>query len=258
MTACPDVAGRDIDPRTRDEVLPLGQWRFDEDVTNAFDDMLARSIPQYDVMRAECSRLAARFLRPGLSLLDVGCSRGAAIAGVFDELGDDVEELRGTGSRFVGVEVSAPMRAAARARFAGEPLVEVLDHDLREPFPSTFAGGFGAVLSVLTVQFTPIEHRLRIVRDLHDALAPGGALIFVEKVLGATAALDEAFVNLYYRRKREAGYTDEQIDRKRLSLEGVLVPVTARWNEELLASVGFREVDCFWRSLNFAGWVALA
>jgi tRNA (cmo5U34)-methyltransferase len=42
-----------------------------------------------------------------------------------------------------------------------------------------------------------------------------------------------------------------------MSLEGVLVPVTARWNEELLHQEGFASVDCFWRHLNFAGWVAV-
>lgn len=42
-----------------------------------------------------------------------------------------------------------------------------------------------------------------------------------------------------------------------VTLEGILVPVTARWNEELLHEEGFRSVDCFWRHLNFAGWVAV-
>jgi 4-aminobutyrate aminotransferase/(S)-3-amino-2-methylpropionate transaminase len=37
----------------------------------------------------------------------------------------------------------------------------------------------------------------------------------------------------------------------------VLVPLTARWNEEALLSAGFREVDSFWRWMNFAGWVAV-
>jgi tRNA (cmo5U34)-methyltransferase len=42
-----------------------------------------------------------------------------------------------------------------------------------------------------------------------------------------------------------------------LSLEGVLVPVTAAWNEYLLRSAGFSHVDCFWRWMNFAAWVAV-
>ena len=113
------------------------------------------------------------------------------------------------------------------------------------------------ILSVLTLQFTPIEYRLKIVRDAFNALLPGGALILVEKVLGATADLDAALVDLYYSMKRDHGYSQEEIDRKRLSLEGVLVPVTAAWNEQLLRQSGFAEVDCFWRYLNFAGWIAV-
>jgi len=35
--------------------------------------------------------------------------------------------------------------------------------------------------------------------------------------------------------KRKAGYSQEEIDRTRYALEGVLVPMTARWNEALLA-----------------------
>jgi tRNA (cmo5U34)-methyltransferase len=77
------------------------------------------------------------------------------------------------------------------------------------------------------------------------------------EVIGASAGLDRNFVNLYYDFKQASGYTREEIERKRLSLEGVLVPVTARWNEELLRTAGFRHVDCFWRWMNFAGWIAV-
>ena len=35
------------------------------------------------------------------------------------------------------------------------------------------------------------------------------------------------------------------------------MPVTAAWNEELLRTAGFGVVECFWRYLNFAAWVAV-
>ena len=46
------------------------------------------------------------------------------------------------------------------------------------------------------------------------------------------------------------------VERKRLSLQGVLVPLTAKWNEDALARAGFRSVEPIWRCLNFAAWIA--
>jgi tRNA (cmo5U34)-methyltransferase len=57
--------------------------------------------------------------------------------------------------------------------------------------------------------------------------------------------------------KGQNGYTEEEINSKRIALEGVLVPVTAKWNEQLLRDAGFNQVECFWRNLNFAGWIAI-
>jgi tRNA (cmo5U34)-methyltransferase len=57
--------------------------------------------------------------------------------------------------------------------------------------------------------------------------------------------------------KARNGHTPDEIDRKRLALEGVLVPVTAPWNEELLRAAGFAQIDCVWRWQNFAAWVAV-
>jgi tRNA (cmo5U34)-methyltransferase len=56
--------------------------------------------------------------------------------------------------------------------------------------------------------------------------------------------------------KGENGYTEEQIKTKRKALEGVLVPVTSTWNEDMMYKSGFKSVQKFWQQLNFAGWVA--
>jgi len=234
---------------TRDETTPGTKWAFDDSVAAAFDDMLARSIPQYEVMRQTCFDLATRYAQRNTAIVDLGCSRGEAMAALLDKFG--------VNNHFVGVEVSDAMLDAARSRFRGlidAGVVEIRKLDLRSDYPQVAAS---VTLCVLTLQFTPIEYRLRIMQDIYDHTVEGGALLLVEKVLGSGAKIDRTMVDLYYRLKADNGYSEEQIERKRLSLEGVLVPMTARWNEELLSMVGFRHVDCFWRWLNFAGWIAL-
>ncbi len=233
----------------QDQVMPQSAWAFDADVAQVFDDMLQRSIPQYEVMRRTVFELACAYVKDDGVIVDLGCSRGEALAPFVQKFG--------AYNRYVGVEVSAPMLEAARERFAGliqAGMVEIRDLDLRTSYPPVRAC---VTLCVLTLQFTPIEHRQRILRAIYKHTQPGGALIFVEKILGATADLDTLMVDRYYTMKAENGYSQEQIERKRLSLEGVLVPVTAKWNEELLHTAGFQQVDCFWRWMNFAAWIAV-
>ena len=76
-------------------------------------------------------------------------------------------------------------------------------------------------------------------------------------MLGSTANIDKLLVDEYYNIKRENGYTNELIESKRKSLEGVLVPLTCDFNEHLMRMCGFKGIDCFWRFLNFVGYIAI-
>ncbi|MFI6850424.1 methyltransferase domain-containing protein [Kitasatospora sp. NBC_00085] len=228
-----------------DRTVPQGRWVFDEKVTQVFDNMLERSIPQYEVMRRAVFDCGSQFISRGSTIVDCGASRGEAIAPFVGALDGD--------GRFVCVEASDPMAHALRQRFAGSP-VEIHHRDMKDFYPEVHAD---LTLAVLTLQFIPIEHRQRIIRRIYEHTAPGGALILVEKVLGADSELNELMVGLYHQYKIRHGYSREDVDRKALSLEGVLVPVTANWNVELLEQAGFQRVDCFWRWMNFAGWIAV-
>lgn len=223
------------------------KWAFDESVAKVFDDMLARSIPEYDVMRDLSFKLGSRFVVDGTDVVDLGASRGKAVLPFVEEFG--------ALNRFHLVETAPAMVKELHEVFDPyRAIVQIHDMDLREDFPNVRAS---LILAILTLQFTPIEYRLKILRNAFLSLMPGGALVFVEKILGATADIDELLVNTYLDLKGAHGYSAEEIARKRRSLEGVLVPVTGRMNEEFLRGAGFSEFDCFWRWGNFAGWIAV-
>lgn len=226
------------------------KWEFDDNVTQVFSDMLERSIPQYGVMRSSVFDIAYQYVKANTQIVDLGCSKGDALEPFIYAFGSN--------NRYLGIEYSTSMLEVARARYKeliSSNLVEIKEHDLRNGLPENVLAC--VTLSVLTLQFTPIEYRLKIIRDIYKRTISGGAFILVEKVLGDTAELDSLMVNKYYALKSKNGYSQEEIDRKRLSLEGVLVPVTAKWNEEMLRHSGFSQIDCFWRWMNFAGWIAI-
>ena len=232
-----------------DNIIAKNKWQFDEDVTAVFDNMLERSIPQYEIMRSLCEKIGANYVKPDTYIIDVGCSNGRAIEPFY-------RRFKGH-NKFIGVEISDPMIEAAKKRFSGENDICIYKQNIVDKVADIKMQSASLILSVLTVQFTPIEYRQKIISEIYDLLDNNGAFIFVEKVLGNTYSIDRTLVKEYYGIKAEHQYTQEQIMAKRKSLEGVLVPLTAKWNENLLKEAGFKQIDCFWRCLNFAGWIAI-
>ncbi len=226
-----------------DNVKPKEKWEFNEEVSACFDNMLERSIPQYDLMRDLTFKIGSEFVSIGSNILDIGCSNGRAIEPFCRKYGDDID--------YYLYDVSEPMLQKARELLGN---VNIENKDITEGFN---VGNCSLVLSILTLQFTPIEYRHNIVKNVYNNLNKGGALILVEKVLGSTSDIDNLLVNKYYEMKKEHQYTEKQIRDKRKSLEGVLVPIAAEWNEDLLRKAGFEQIDCFWKCLNFCGWIAI-
>jgi tRNA (cmo5U34)-methyltransferase len=247
--ACGMVAGAPVETARLDHNAPDGAWTFDGPVTDVFDEMLARSIPQYPVMRDAVFEVGSRFVQRGTTIVDLGASRGESLAPFVARFG--------SANSYHAVEVSVPMLDALQTRFATQiedRLVRVDALDLRVAYPESMAS---LTLAVLALQFVPIEHRHFIARRIYEHTTPGGAVILVEKVLGSTALLHQTFRDRYHVLKTTHGYSVEEVERKRLSLEGVLVPLTASWNEDLLTRAGFSTVECFWRWMNFAAWIAV-
>jgi tRNA (cmo5U34)-methyltransferase len=158
---------------------------------------------------------------------------------------------------FYGLDVSQAMLDEATDRFRDQKNVSIRYGNLKDKIYLDVGQKASVIFSVLTIQFTPIEYRMQIIKSIYDQLEDGGVLILVEKVLGESADIDFLFRDRYHALKGKNGYSKEAIGRKKLALEGVLVPITAKWNESMLRSAGFHQVDCFWRWMNFAGWVAI-
>src|SRR6185437_9272410 len=115
-----------------DQLAPMDgeRWRFDRGVTEVFENMLARSIPEYGTMRALVFDLGASLVQPGTAIIDLGCSKGDALAPFVGRFG--------TANRYIGAELSEAMIEAARQRFAaliGQGIIDIRRIDLREEYP---------------------------------------------------------------------------------------------------------------------------
>lgn len=229
----------------KDNVKPGEKWEFNDEVARCFKNMLERSIPDYQSMRALSYELGTRFVKPDTLIVDVGCSTGMAVEPFVERFKD--------ANDFLLIDNSPAMAAASKERFSEYPGVEVRAENLWENLPLKDTASL--VLSVLSLQFMPTAYRQTMISAIYKSLAPGGAFIFVEKIVSEN--MDDLMVELYYDMKRRNGYSEEQIMDKRRSLENVLSPLKPEWNVDMLRTAGFDKVDMFWRCLNFCGWIAV-
>lgn len=236
----------------KDYIIPKGKWQFDKNVSCCFDDMLKRSIPQYDTMRSSVLALIKYFFDSttmSFSLLDIGCSNGLSLKPIVEYFGNK--------GRYTGIDNSEDMIKDACVLFNNEitnSIVNIYNVDLRRDFP---INNYDCITSILTIMFTPIQYRQQIIQNIYNHLNNNGIFIMVEKIICESATIDSAMTDIYYDMKKNNGYTNEQIESKRESLEGVQVPLLSKWNLDLLKNVGFERVDTFWRWMNFEGYIAI-
>jgi len=225
------------------------KFEFNENVARVFDDMLERSIPHYRESQEMVVDWCSRFARKDSNLYDLGCSTGVMLLRVASALSEVPQ------ARLIGIDNSVPMLNKARENLKDVKTPWELVHaDLDGDFSLTNAS---VVVMNYTLQFIVPERRQLLLGKILKGLLPNGCLLLTEKVLGDTPELDAAFVEIHHQFKRERGYSELEISRKREALENVLTPLKLHENIELLKQAGFSNVDVFFKWNNFAGIIAL-
>ena len=136
------------------------------------------------------------------------------------------------GAEGLAVDFSDEMLGRARARFAEDPAVTVVEHDLDEPLPASW-GTFDAVVSSFAIHHVDDARKPVLYGEIHERLMPGGVFCNLEHVSSPTPELHEAFL-------RALG---SSIDRDDPSNKLLDVATQLAWFDEL----GFEQVDCHWK-----------
>ena len=129
----------------------------------------------------------------------------------------------------------SPRRCSTRrARFADDPTVEVVEHDLDAPLGTLGdTGSFDAVVSCFAIHHCSHVRKRALYAEVFDLLAPGGVFYNLEHVASPTPELHEAFF-------AALGMTLADEDRSNQLLD---VETQVAW----LREIGFAQVDCFWK-----------
>lgn len=206
-----------------------GEWKFDAQVAEVFDGIARREIPDYLRVIELCIRIIKKGGLAQPQIIDVGSATG-----------ETLRQLYQAGyCNIYGVDSSADMIAHS---FDKATLIHA------EAFPEQY-GPFDYVLNNWTLHF--IRQPVVYLEAIKRAMAPGATLILSDKVSSSECAHE-----LYYDYKRENGVTEEEIEKKRQQIEGVLVTYPLSWYLNTLSSLGFEDIEVINASASFVTFMA--
>ena len=176
--------------------------------------------------RAAGEAVVLELVPPGVRrILDLGAGDGRLLA---------LLRIDRPAARGVATDLSPTMLDAARARFAEDPLVAVVAHDLDDPLDALGApGAFDTVVSCFAIHHCSHARKRALYAEVFELLEPGGVFYNLEHVSSPTPELHEAFF-------AALGMTLADEDRTNQLLD---VESQAAW----LREIGFAQVDVFWK-----------
>jgi tRNA (cmo5U34)-methyltransferase len=181
-----------------------------QDHAKDFDDHISRSIPGYDELVRTCVRLSRRFVQPGTTVVDVGCSTGHLLASIQES-----NKAARPDVNYVGIDC-VPDFSVHWGRLESENIhFEVCDARSYQGFKN-----LSLAYSQFTIQFIRSLDKMPLLRRIYDGLVVGGALIIAEKTLADTARLQDALAFPYYDYKLEQGFSEKDLLDKERSLRG--------------------------------------
>ena len=208
-------------------------WTFKRaDVAAGFDAHVREQLPWYDLAHEIVAHTALLFMPDGGKVYDIGASTG----NLSDKLRDRIQE------RFIHW-VSIDNAAEMADHFRGVGSLVVCDA-MVYPY-----GRHNLSVLFLSLMFFPVDERAAWLRSLYDRLAPGGALIVVDKQEGKGGALQTELHRFTMRSKVLAGAAPDDVLRKEFSLPGIQNPLPRDF------FAGYPHVTEIFRAGDFAAWV---
>tara|TARA_R110002049_G_scaffold147342_1_gene310098 strand:- start:63081 stop:63806 length:726 start_codon:yes stop_codon:yes gene_type:complete len=227
----------------------IEDFSFDKAVSDAFDDMVDRSVPGYRTLIANIGPISSHFLRPNTNCYDLGCSHGAAALSIFNCLPFDTVSIHAVDNSQAMIDQCRQLVSQAGATSCINVLLEDINQlDIHNA---------SVVILNLTLQFLPLKQRQALLKKIITGMNTGGACILTEKITFNNSSTEQLFQELHTTFKAANQYSQLEISQKRKAIENVLIRESLQDHQQRLNDVGFSNVTVWFQCLNFVSLIAI-
>ncbi|MDO8445301.1 MAG: class I SAM-dependent methyltransferase [Deltaproteobacteria bacterium] len=226
--------------------------RFKAEEAANYDEAIRRRIPLYREIQTLMTSLLPFPKKEYLRVLDLGCGTGETSISLLKEY---------PLARITGIDSSHDMLEAARKKVKHTTWrVDFLCQDIREVrswesgvgSPLFCEGGFDVIVSAFSLHFLNEDEKEEILRKCLALLKDGGMFIDSEAVLSPSEKVYNMYMDKWKDFMRSNGFSDEEIGSHILKFLRDVKPMTVDNQLGLMRKTGFRDVECYFKYLNWA------
>ncbi|MCX5876130.1 MAG: class I SAM-dependent methyltransferase [Deltaproteobacteria bacterium] len=211
---------------------------FDEGA-QTYDRARRQLIPCFDDFYTTALALIPHQPQANFRVLDLGAGTGLLSFLVAEKF---------TKARITLMDISQKMLTKARERFAGmEERVAFIAGD----YADGFEGQFEVVISALSIHHLADADKIKLFKNIYEALPDGGIFINADQILGPTPDIEQVYQETWLRQIRERGVSDGDLN---AALERMQADRMAPLDSQLnwLQQAGFNSVHCWYQNHRFA------
>lgn len=213
-------------------------WSFEDFVENnkSFQNHIEDSLIFYPMVQELVIGIAKYYIVENTKVIDIGCSTNILI-----------HKIKNTVSR--------------NCSFIGMDTVELCDNtdplfyvgDIR--YDCDYSNS-SFVTSCFTFDFLSKQDRMPLIKKIYDGLIDGGAFILVDKNIDENGYMQNMYDSIFLS-KKHMNFNWEEIMQKHERLRGIQVPLSNSENIQMMKNAGFKNINMFFKYLNFTGIIGV-
>lgn len=216
----------------------VGNFIFNKSVVDVFDDMIVRSVPGYETIVNMLAMFTHKHAQPNTNIYDLGCSLGTVSKKIMQKCKNKI----------IAVDSSSEMIKRCRQNLLNQNVNIICDDINNVPIENA-----SVVILNFTLQFIHREERASLLKKIQKGLQKNGILLLSEKIDDEQKDR-ELQMNFYQDFKKGQGYSDLEIEQKKVALKKIMLLDSMQTHQERLESVGFHHNIVWFRCFNFVSF----
>ena len=213
---------------------------FYDQLSSKYSELIVKCVPRYPELIYNMFQYIPEKFSPK-RILDLGCGTGNLTDQIFKKYPE---------AEIDALDISEEILNESRRRFNHTPNIRYIQADFKSLHLPP--GSYDLVMSSIAIHHIEDTEKIKLYKEVFQALSPGGIFIFADQTRGITDEIYKKNISCWKEEAMKLGSTLENWDMWMAHQDAHDFHTPVNWHFQELEKSGFKETDLLWKYLMWA------